>query len=201
LPSATLAPAPRAPSRRPCGYRPREAFLSPLWRIVSDHLENFLRHYEERHRTSHGPLGGHVEKVLNNFLLCGDPNQGLILFRCFECKTSLAVPYSCKTRICPSCMSRRAEDLAVGLVEILPEVPYRHIVVTLPRLMGIRHRIREMPGLMRRVTRLAVGVLCRYLKRQVRCHRSRRSDREQARPGAIVAWQTFGDNLTLNWCS
>ncbi|MBI3926636.1 MAG: transposase, partial [Armatimonadetes bacterium] len=54
------------------------------------------------------------------------------------------------------------------------------------------------PPLLRRVTRLAMGVLSRYLKRQVGCHRSRRSAREQARPGAVVAGQTFGDSLTFH---
>src|ERR1039457_1418911 len=59
--------------------------------------------------------------------------------------------------------------------------------------MGIRHRIREAPALMRRVTRLAVGVLSRYLVRQVKDPTS-----QQARPGFVVAWQTFGDNLTYH---
>ncbi|MBI3927165.1 MAG: transposase zinc-binding domain-containing protein [Armatimonadetes bacterium] len=41
--------------------------------------------------------------MFNQFLLCGDPNQRLTLFKCPECNISLAVPFSCKTRICPSC--------------------------------------------------------------------------------------------------
>lgn len=176
-----------------CQYQRREAFLSPLWRIVSDHLDSFLCHYEERYESTHGRLAPYVEKVLNQFLLCGDPNQGLTLFTCKKCNISLAVPFSCKKRICPSCMSRRAEDLSEGLGDALPRVPYRHVVITLPRLMGIRHRIRETPGLMRRITRLAVGVLSRYLVRQVR-----RQSSQQARPGFVVAWQTFGDNLTFH---
>jgi len=108
-----------------------------LWRILADHLDGFLQHYGERHRFSHGPLAPHVEKVLNRFLFCGDPNQGLTMLRCDKCRTVLAVPFSCKTRICPSCVTRRGEDLAAGLTQVLPRVPYRHIVVTLPRLMGI----------------------------------------------------------------
>ena len=93
-------------------------------------------------------------------------------------------------------MSRRAEDLSEGLSEALPRVPYRHVVVTLPRLMGIRHRIREQPGLMRKLTRLAVGVLSRALARQVH-----HDSPQRAHPGFVVAWQSFGDNLTLIWCS
>ncbi len=56
---------------------------------------------------------------------CGDYNQGVVLLKHPGCETSLAVPYSCKTRTCPSCMTRRSEDLALTLGDILPRVPYR----------------------------------------------------------------------------
>jgi hypothetical protein len=36
----------------------------------------------------------------------------------------MALPFSCKQRICPSCSSRRAEDISERLIETLPEVPY-----------------------------------------------------------------------------
>jgi hypothetical protein len=103
VPVSTCNPAPSC-----SGFRPREAFLSPLWRLVSDHLDAFLCNYSERHLFTHGPLASHVEKVWNDFLRCGDYNQGVVLLKCPGCQTSLAVPYSCKTRICPSCMTRRA---------------------------------------------------------------------------------------------
>ena len=67
--------------------------MSPLWRIVSDHLDTFLRHYEERHKSTHGRLAPYVEKVLNQFLFCGDPHQGVTIFKCKECNISLAVPF------------------------------------------------------------------------------------------------------------
>ena len=165
---------------------------------MSDHLDQFLRHYGQRHEHTHGPLGRHVEKVLNQFLECGDPNCGLTLFRCPECRQCMAVPFSCKTRICPSCMSRKGEELAETLEPVLPPVPYRHVVVTFPIRMGIRHRIRHNPGLLRRLTRLAMGVLTRDLRQHIHAHRSRREAIAKARPGAVVAWQTFGDRLNFH---
>jgi len=190
LAASTCNPAPNC-----SGFRPREAFLSPLWRLVSDHLDAFLRNYSERHLFTHGPLASHVEKVWNDFLKCGDYNQGVVLPKCPGCGTSLAVPYSCKTRICPSCMTRRAEDLAVTLGDILPRVPYRHVVITFPRLMGIRHRVREDPTLLRRLVRLSVGVVTRELRREVRAHRHRREELAAALPGVVAACQSAGDCL------
>ncbi|MBI3930226.1 MAG: transposase zinc-binding domain-containing protein [Armatimonadetes bacterium] len=37
--------------------------------------------------------------MFNHFLWCGDPSQGLTLFKCPDC--NISVPFSCKTRICP----------------------------------------------------------------------------------------------------
>ena len=95
-------------------------------------------------------------------------------------------------------MSRRAEDLASVLGELLPPVRYRHVVVTFPIRMGIRHRVRGNPGLLCRLTRLAVGVLSRWLQVQARGHRRRRDELKPARPGLVEAWQTFGDALNFH---
>jgi len=92
-------------------------------------------------------------------------------------------------------MTRRAEDLAVTLGDILPRVPYRHVVITFPRLMGIRHRVREDPTLLRRLVRLSVGVVTRELRREVRAHRHRREELAAALPGVVAACQSAGDCL------
>ena len=47
---------------------------------------------------------------------------------------------SCKTRVCPSCVNRRAECLSHSLAEKLPEGDYRHLVVTPTGLLGILER-------------------------------------------------------------
>ena len=52
----------------------------------------------------------------------------------------MAVAFSCKTRVCLSCINRRAEVLSYSLAEKLPEGDYRHLVVTLPKKMGLRKR-------------------------------------------------------------
>ena len=39
-------------------YRPRRARDTPLFRLVEQHLEEFLRVYQERFAKAHGPLPG-----------------------------------------------------------------------------------------------------------------------------------------------
>jgi hypothetical protein len=187
------------PTDYPCGYRPRKAFKSPLWRIVTDHLETFLSSYESRFEASHGPLRPEAEKALRAFARCGDPHDGVTLFRCHECRIALAVPFSCKSRICPSCIARRAEETAIALEEKLPRVAHRHVVISLPKRMGLRLRVREDRRLFRKLGRIVVRVLRRHLARQllVRIHRNRRSELENAVPGIVIAQHSWAD--TLGW--
>ena len=166
-----------------------------LWRILVDHGEHFLRTYDSRYEESHGPLPFHAEKVMEKLLRCGDPNYGLTLLHCPDCKIHVAVPFSCKTRVCPSCVNRRAECLSHALAEKLPEGDYRHLVVTLPKKMGLRKRFQRDTRLHRQIGRLVHRVIGRWMASQIRCHRSRRAEKEQARPGIIMAVQSFGSGL------
>jgi len=176
-------------------YRQREFHQSPLWRILVDHGEEFLRTYDSRYEESHGPLPKQAEKVMERLVRCGDPRYGLSLLHCPDCNVHMAVPYSCKTRVCPSCVSRRAEVLAHSLAEKLPEGDYRHLVITLPKKMGLRKRFQLNTRLHRQIGRLIHRVLTRWTASQIGCHRNRREEREKARPGIVMAVQTFGSGL------
>ena len=115
---------------------------------------------------------------MEKLLRCGDRRYGL------DCQIRMAVPFSCKTRVCPSCINRRAEVLSHSLAEKLPEGDYRHLVVTLPNTR-----------LHRQIGRLVHRVITSWMARQVGCHRNRREERDQARPGIIMAVQSFGSGL------
>ena len=49
-------------------YRPRRARESPLFRLVEQHLEEFLHVYPARFAKAQGPLRSVVERVLGAFL-------------------------------------------------------------------------------------------------------------------------------------
>ena len=121
-----------------------------------DHGEHFLKIYESRFEQSHGPLPLGAEKVMDRLVRCGDPHYGLTLLHCQECNVRLAVPFSCKTRVCPSCVNRRAECLSQSLAEKLPpgKTLGWHLVVTLPKRMGLRKRFQLNSRLHRQAYRL-----------------------------------------------
>ena len=194
-----LALAHAPPPARRCQYRQRDAFLSPLWRILVDHLKTFVATYDSRFLNTYGPLKPYTEKAFGSLLLCGDPNLGVTRFSCCTCNIELAVPFSCKTRICPSCAKRRAEEVAANLVERLPAVAHRHLVVTIPRKAGLRLRILEDPKLFRKLAQIIVRVLRRQMVRQLSIH----PDREQelldvAKPGILMTQHSFSSDLSFH---
>src|SRR5437764_10424334 len=69
------------------------------------------------------------------FLACGLLCHGFVRVRCDSCAEERLVASSCKTRgFCASCTSRRMAETAAHLVDrVLPAVPYRQWVLSLPR--------------------------------------------------------------------
>jgi hypothetical protein len=49
-------------------YKPRRPRDSPLFRLVKEHIEEFLRIYDERFAPRHGPLRPVVARTLREFL-------------------------------------------------------------------------------------------------------------------------------------
>ncbi len=113
-------------------YRRREPEGTLLYQVVHDHLETFLERATE--------LGGgrglpaFVQRELRAYLRCGILSHGFARVHCWSCGKDAVVAFSCKRRgFCPSCGGRRMADCAAHLVDrVLPEVPVRQWVFTLP---------------------------------------------------------------------
>jgi len=73
-------------------YRSRKPKESPVFRLVSQHIEAFLRVYPEPFAKEHGPLRPVVERVLRGFIACGDPAHGFARAWCSACRTSYLIP-------------------------------------------------------------------------------------------------------------
>lgn len=80
------------------------------------------------------------------------------------------------------------------LAELLPVVPYRHLVFTLPRKMGIRARFRQDRGLFRSTARLVTRLLTRWMRGRL----SIQQDLKSAHPGILLAQQSFGDQIKIH---
>jgi hypothetical protein len=112
-------------------YLPRRPTETVLYGLVREHLESFLAHAREHYDDGLPP---YVESELRAYLKCGVFSEGFSRAHCDSCGHDLLVAFSCHGRsICPSCCGRRMANTAAHLVDrILPDVPVRQYVLTLP---------------------------------------------------------------------
>ena len=160
-----------------------------LYRVVQEHLATFLAGAE-----AGGSLPRFVKRELSAFLECGIPAHGFIRVRCPTCRLDGLVAFSCKGRgFCPSCGGRRMADTAAHLVDrVLPEVPVRQWVLSLP------HAVRFMLAYDRRLCGRVLGTFVRAL---LAWHRRRAREWlgfANAESGTVTVIQRFGSALNLN---
>jgi hypothetical protein len=154
--------------------------------LVEQHLEEFLRVYQERFAKVHGPLRPVVERVLRAFLTCGLVERGFARAWCETCRLSYLIPYSCRGRsFCPSCEKKRSLLWAEWLrEEVLEPVPHRHLVLTMPRLL--RPLFRRRRELLLDLSQCGASALNEYMRREVGA---------DTRPGIVVSVASSGDLL------
>jgi hypothetical protein len=99
-------------------------------------METFLARQQERERV----VPRFVERELRSFLECGILANGFLRLHCDDCGKDRLVPFSCKGRgFCASCCGRRMAGTAAHLVDrVLPEVPIRQWVLSLPYTLRFR---------------------------------------------------------------
>jgi hypothetical protein len=112
-------------------YLPRRPTETVLYSMVRQNLESFLAHASEHYD---GGLPRYVENELRAYLKCGVFSEGFTRARCETCGHDLLVAFSCRSRTtCPSCAGRRMANTASAIVDrVLPDVPVRQYVLTLP---------------------------------------------------------------------
>ena len=113
-------------------YRPREPSSQVLFQVLAEGVDDFL----ERVDIESGGRGlpSFVVDELRGYLTCGDLRGGFARFACRSCGYERLLPFSCKGRgICGSCLARRAAERSAYLIdEVLPVVPIRQWVLSLP---------------------------------------------------------------------
>jgi hypothetical protein len=189
-----MAPTAAIPSP---GYRPRPP-SNDLKEIVEDALEDLLRTWDDRFQEKYGPLSKRVQELFERFLCCGDLHYGFLRWRCAnpDCskKEERLVPFSCRTRgLCPSCGQRRAIEWAARMVEeVLPLVPYRQLVFTIP--IALRKAFLFDRSLYGDLCRVAYAATRDFLRSKAPVL----ARQGKAVPAMIVSPQSFGDLLVAH---
>jgi hypothetical protein len=181
--------SPRASSPRAV-YRLRSADEQLVHRVVTSELDRFLAAAETRGH----PLPPFVVSTFREFLLCGVPEHGFVRVHCDACGRDRVVAFSCKRRgICSSCGGRRMAETAAHLVDsVLPAVPIRQWVLTLP--FPLRYRLAYDRKLVTPLLAAFVRVVFASQRRRARALLGIR----RAKSGAVIFLQRFGGALNLN---
>ncbi len=173
-------------------FRRHEPEHTALYQVVEAHWDAFLERAEEV-----GGLPKFVVREFEEYLRCGRLEHGCLHLECRSCGHSQLVALSCKRRgFCPSCCGRRMADTAAHLVrEVLPEVPIRHWICSLP------WRLRALLGYDRKLCAAVIGgfvaEVMSSLKRRAKRLLGLRSVRD-AHTGAIASIQRTDSALRLN---
>ncbi|HZU40573.1 MAG TPA: transposase [Solirubrobacteraceae bacterium] len=172
-------------------YAPRSAAGTVLHQVVRTHLDRFLG--ETAAATDGVGVPGFIEREFRDFLGCGALGRGFARVRCDDCAFERLVPFSCKARaVCPSCGGRRMAEQAAHLVEaVLPVVPVRQWVLTVP------HRLRYRLAFDHALCRAVLGVFIRAVLGWYR-RRARRAGIPEGQSGTVTVVQRFGSGLELH---
>jgi hypothetical protein len=174
----------------PVVYEPRRPADSLLYQIVNNNLPEFISILESD-PDARG-LPSYVLLTFQKFLECGFYENGMTRIACkdSDCKESYWLPTSCKRRgFCVSCGGRRMNEFAINLDErVIPEVPVRQYVVTVP--IPLRYWMLSNHELSLTVNRLIISAITLLLRKK-----ARKLGVEKGLVGAVTFIQRFGSGL------
>jgi ssDNA-binding Zn-finger/Zn-ribbon topoisomerase 1 len=122
-----------------------------------------------------------VEKMLH----CRDPEYGFLTYKCPECGMIKTIPLACKSRICPQCGKKYADEWADRLAQTLYAVSHRHMVFTIPE------ELRKVLDANHSLLKVLMDAVSRTMRQMVRGRRG-------AVPGVICVLHPYGKDLELN---
>ena len=107
--------------------------------------------YYKKHQESIRPVV--VDNVIK-MLSCGDHIRGFVTYACSNpnCLHFKRIPFTCKSRFCPSCGKKATNAWIQKQMDILPKTSWQHITFTMPNVLWEffrinRHLLNELSGL------------------------------------------------------
>ena len=157
--------------------------------LVHDHFAAFAEQMQEGGR----PLPRYVVAEFEAFLRCGVLACGFMRARCPGCGHDRLVAFSCKHRgVCSSCGGRRMSETAARQCDrVLPAVPYRQWVLSLP--WELRMPVARDTALLNAVSRVFFEEVRAWLRGAAGA-----IPEAVSQAAAVSQIQRFGGSLNLN---
>ncbi len=186
LPSVYLHDSSARPTYRP-GLERWSAYKT-LW---IRHWEGFRAAYGRLFEKTYGPLT--VGKIVEaeKLIRCGKFANGFRMHRCPGCGVVLAVPFTCKSRLCLSCCRKRLFGWSVNLSHIMNTgLSHFHVTLTLPG--SLRQLLFQRDFTAHELVNTAACVLQKYFRKQA-CMAG-----DEWKSGMIAAAHACGSSLNYN---
>jgi transposase-like protein len=171
-------------------YHPRNPRATALYAVIEDHLEEFIRVYDDRYQKEFGFWRPVIQEVMEKYLECGDLHHGFARVRCGDCRHEFLLAFSCKGRyFCPSCHQKRVVSFAEWAEqEVLEKVPHRQYVFTIPKMLRIYFKYdRKLLG---KLSQCAYETVKEFFREVI--------PSKEAVPGVILSIQTYGEELNFH---
>ena len=99
-----------------------------------------------------------VENVVR-MLSCGRHIRGITVYQCSnpDCQLRKHVPFTCKSRFCPSCGKKLTDQWVEQQKAVMPDCPWQHITFTMPDALWELFRYNR--HLLNDLSRLSAGVI------------------------------------------
>ncbi len=141
---------------------------------------------------------------VSRMLACRTAKLGLHLLLCKQCGTVKVIPHSCKSVFCSSCGKVRTDKWCQELLSEMLDVPYRHLVFTLP--WELRLLIQDNREVLLNVLFRSAADAVMSLTGGEPFPKGRESRKwlvarracKRYRPGLIIVLHTFGSDLKWN---
>jgi hypothetical protein len=177
------------PATSPFSYERRRPEDTPLYKIVQENWQNFLR---QRENDNSGGLPSFIIKEFDAYLKCGILAHGFLRVLCTSCSHEKLVAFSCKKRgFCPSCGAKRMTETSAWLVDhVLPRRPIRQWVLSFP--FQIRYLLACHPKLIASVLKIVNRVIANYQRKRAGLAPT------TSQIAAVTLVQRFGSALNTN---
>ena len=151
--------------------------------ILRDFFASHFPLYCESHPVSEEKL-----KVMNSLIACKTGKLGYTLIRCKNCGRIEMRACACGNRNCPSCGYLNEQKwVALRQAEVIPGIPYFHLVFTLPH---------DLSEIMYQNQRETLNLLFHSAKDTIL---DLSKDRLKMIPGILMVLHTFGSDLSLHY--
>ena len=150
-------------------------------------LRDFFAAHFKKYCALH-PVPEEKLKVMNSLISCKTGKLGYTLIHCKECGRIEMRACACGNRNCPSCGYLDEQRwVALRQAEVIPEIPYFHLVFTLPHDLG---------EIMYQNQKASLNLFFQSAKDTI-LGLSR--DKLKMTPGILMVLHTFGSNLSLHY--